>query len=388
MRNTKVYVPIADISKHFAQTVLILQLKKYLDDMFSELDNETRACHPIYQMLQVMAGVERQRLVMYMEKSEQISLSPELADCEWICVLLESLGVVYKLRNDDSTDDFRFGDFLAHFFLLQDAKPGDVVFDANTTLAIGNSRPAMIELLDIIFNEYSEDKRQETFKRQLRDGYARSYMTKKHIPDKIVKAMEDSQFNETFGYVEFDEDCDVAKIEELYREFRALSNYLKLEEHKEVSLRFRRLGNHKATGLYYPYLKCLCVDISGPPSSFAHELFHMLDYEHGELSRGWGFMKVKELYREGFEALAEKQGVSFKGKYNKDYYFQPTEIFARCGEMYLTKVCKIDNSLVKPDTAAVAYPWSAEMEQAVKEYFEAYLFPHLKSPEDAQIQCA
>lgn len=170
-------------------------------------------------------------------------------------------------------------------------------------------------------------------------------------------------------------EVDIKKMEELYKQFEDVCKFVGLKMHDEVSLRFRKLGNHKASGLYYFFLKCLCVDVRCP-SSFAHEMFHMIDYENGNLSRKAGFYYVSELYKRAFEEEVQKDSVlskqlGGKTKYNREYYLQSSEIFARCGEIYLTRICGFDNSVVKPDTdqCGFAYPSDELLEQKIKEYF-------------------
>ena len=106
----------------------------------------------------------------------------------------------------------------------------------------------------------------------------------------------------------------------------------------------------------------------------------MLDYEHGKVSRSYGFQKTLELYRSSLEAELDKDPVlrkilEGKGKFNKEYYLQSSECFARCGEIYLVRICGIDNSIVKPDeqTSGFAYPRNKELEESIKEYFDAFL---------------
>lgn len=228
-----------------------------------------------------------------------------------------------------------------------------------------------IELFDV----YEQDKKEESWTRKMASDYAASYQTKKNISGKMLRAMKTSSFNEWFGYVEFDNECDIEKIHEIEREFDVLARFLKLKEHQEVSLRFRKLGNHHALGLYYPALKCLCVDVRSP-SSMAHECFHMLDYENGHVSKGAGFHKIVKLYEKLFMEKVEadsalKTQMNGKTKYNKEYYLNPTEIFARCGELYLTRVLKVDNSLVKPEYG-FAYPEEESFMKEVELYFNAF----------------
>ena len=127
----------------------------------------------------------------------------------------------------------------------------------------------------------------------LSGDYARSFQTKKNIPQKYIKAMAKSGFNEYFGYVEFDEECDLALMEELYKEYGAFAKELKVQKFPEVSLRFRKLGNHKASGLYYYTLKCLCVDVRFP-GSFVHEVGHAIDYHLDHISEKYAFHEVSE----------------------------------------------------------------------------------------------
>ena len=190
-----------------------------------------------------------------------------------------------------------------------------------------------------------------------------------------------SGFNEYFGYVEIDDECDLEKFCVIEQQFRALSTmFFHGRKDEEVSIRFRKLGRHHAAGLYYPYIKCLAVDVRNT-DSLSHEYFHMLDYESGRVSSGFAFSKVRERYRlcllstlekEGNEAVKEKlQGTS---KYNLAYYLTPTEIFARCGELYLTKIKGISNSLVKLDTRTYfAYPEDEELLELIKDYFGEFL---------------
>ena len=63
---------------------------------------------------------------------------------------------------------------------------------------------------------------------------------------------------------------------------------------KGNSIRFRKLGNHKAIGLYYPLIQCLCVDLRNT-TSFIHELGHLIDHcmdDGGQLSEQPAFFNV------------------------------------------------------------------------------------------------
>lgn len=239
-------------------------------------------------------------------------------------------------------------------------------------LDAGISTELMVMLIDKMIYEYEEDKQEEKIRKANRESYAASFETKHNIPQKILRAMEASEFNNYFGYVEFDEEVDLSLMKSVYEEFHALAKFMGLNMHEEVSLRFRKLGNHKATGLYYPYLKCLCVDVRHP-ASFAHECMHMLDYEHGHVSRGAAFYPVLALYREEVKRSVENLGHSLKGKYDLDYYLESSEAFARCGEIYLTRICGIRNSVVEPDPKNdFAYPDNIAINDRIRSYFNSF----------------
>lgn len=227
----------------------------------------------------------------------------------------------------------------------------------------------LAKYLVIILEKEYENRIIRKYEKDNCSTYAHSYEEKKNIPAKVRTAMENSEFLKTFGYVEFDEECDVAKVEELFLEWKPLAAMLIEGKMKDVSLRFRKLGHHKAAGLYYPSMSCICVDIRHP-DSFAHEVFHMLDYKSGCISRQYDFENVITHYKRAFERELAACKVKLSGKYNKSYYFVPTEIFARCGEIYLTRILGICNSLVKPDEeTGFAYPCDDALERAIENYF-------------------
>ncbi len=124
--------------------------------------------------------------------------------------------------------------------------------------------------------------------------------------------MEKSTFNIYFKNVEFDNDVDLVKIKQVEDEFQDTLEFLNLNESmlkfmKEVSLRFRYLGKHKAVGLYFPLQKCLCVDLRDP-SAFLHEFMHMVDYQcykfdSLKLSSKYNFRKIKNKYIEILDKL-------------------------------------------------------------------------------------
>jgi len=195
--------------------------------------------------------------------------------------------------------------------------------------------------------------------------YAKSYMIKANIPAKTLSAMESSELNQYFGFVEYDEDVDLAKVVEVEKQFIAVKEtYFKDIDSGKNAIRFRKLGNHKAIGLYYPGVKCLCVDYRHT-DSFIHEYGHLIDYELGSLSLKGGFYPIRVKYEECLKKRMQGDSVvnaqmNGKSKYNLSYYLKPTEIFARSFEIYCSIVLGICNDLLPVNFNANVYPYEDE----------------------------
>lgn len=212
--------------------------------------------------------------------------------------------------------------------------------------------------------------------------HAKAYMTKKSIPSSVLKEMEGSVLNNYFGYVEFDESCDMDKVSAICDEFIAFHDtYLPNFDTSDVSIRFRKLGNHKAGGLFFPLYRCLCVDV-GSPSSFIHEYGHCLDYSRcgSTYSSSADFYPLYTLYKQcvtdkvdGDDGLKGK--LKRKGrKYDLDYYLSLNESFARCFELYVVKCLGVNNSICRQSKdSAFAYPEDEKLIEAIERYFSVLL---------------
>lgn len=290
---------------------------------------------------------------------------------------------------------FSYNDLLERVRAVHEVSHGSESF-IHGAWALPNTSHEFLYVMEFalaaLFHENTQAVKTAQYMRELKKtSRARVYMTKKNIPKKIVDEMQKSAFNDYFGYVEFDELVDVAKAKVIADEFIAFrETYLKNFDTKGVSLRFRRLGNHKATGLYFPNINCLCVDVSSP-SSFLHEYGHCLDYLNGKgrtLSDEGGFFAVYSRYARALkEELAKnehsgmRKKLAGRSKYNLDYYLLHTEAFARCFEIYCTKVLKIRNSICKQeDKMRFAYPQDERLLELVKDYYDR-LFSSLNGGE-------
>lgn len=248
--------------------------------------------------------------------------------------------------------------------------------------AIHSQQYATQEMLAVMYRQYLVEKEAEADRQEFERAAhtARVFETKKNIPEKVLKEALASDFNKWFAFVEIDEDCDLEKVKELAREYEALSSVgLTGEDGKDVvQIRFRKLHRHHAAGLYFPTIYCLCVDIRDP-GSLVHENMHKIDFLRGKLSEQVGFSEIRRLYegavRKEMKTLPEERQKVLKGssKYNLKYFLKPTEIFARCGELYVKEVRGVTNSLCAAGTG-FEYPKETdhpELYRAIRTYYNS-----------------
>lgn len=352
-------VTVGDIGLASIFYVIQSEVLRYLKKILKEERKENRVWNILYRKVESVLCAATDSGVVWIQSD---------AFTNDVKSFIEENDIPYKITDDKAKNALRRSS-VAYFKLL---KFHPVSKDCTASCVI---RDMWMELLD----EMLKDMDSEVFRKNLSDK-ATVWMTKKNIPDKMVRHMQQSGFNKYFGYVEFDESCDIAALKEIESEWEALQGILQAKKYDHVAIRFRKLGNYRASGLYFPDFHCLCVDIR-VPSSMVHEYFHLLDFENGELSRKESFRKVEILYKmvlnETMNSLPKgdpvKEQWNGHTKYNKSYYFEPTEIFARCGEMYMTRICGVNNSLCVPSiTEGFAYPQDESLIEEVARYFDLF----------------
>ena len=150
----------------------------------------------------------------------------------------------------------------------------------------------------------------------------------------------------------------------------------------QPELKFRKLGKHKATGLYAPFLNILAVDVRNT-ESFIHEYGHYLDYKHGgkageNYSLEDNFEHIITAYSNNFKIISKKKEDELLTRLMKaskdpipsvvsleekrlsselellkqtekmfDYFTTPTEIFARGFELWVFETITSNSSLLK-----------------------------------------
>lgn len=217
-------------------------------------------------------------------------------------------------------------------------------------------------------------------------SYAKAFQMKKNISPATLLAMQKNQFRWMYGEVELDNDVDLQKFQTLEMEFTELRTLLKLKQALDHSFRIRKLGRHKAAGLYYPYYKATVIDIDGP-GSYAHELGHQLDHTilpGHVLSQAIDFEPIICMYERIVESnvskLPNNNELKANWKKKRSYYFYPSEIFARSFELFLSRSMYISCSLLEVEYSSVVYPLDQDFMNQIHKYFEATLALHENEP--------
>lgn len=208
--------------------------------------------------------------------------------------------------------------------------------------------------------------------------HARAWEEKKNINKSTQNAMETTVLNKQFKHVEIDNEVSIELFKQFEHEMNRLSRALPKGK-QEPTLRLRKLGNHKALGMYVPLLNTVVLDfrtmdqvgeqrnkinrdLTGEPgiSSFIHEYGHYLDHQLATnkdvdsrtLATSAAFSKIRNGYRQNVA------GTLASNKAN--YYTMPTEIFARGLEVWVAQNKIKSNLAAKPENVLPATTASPE----------------------------
>jgi len=229
--------------------------------------------------------------------------------------------------------------------------------------------------------------------------YAKAYEDKKHVNQKTREQMENNLFLTHFGTVELDNDVCLDMFHGIEKEFVGLLKKTFVPKSLDYTFRVRKLGRHRAAGLYVHGFRSLIFDLDCP-WAFFHELGHLIDYNFVEKGRREGLlisetMEFRSIHQEYKKCVQRAVNdlpdddpfvIQWYGKtkYNKAYYFEPTEVFARSYELYLWAIKGIRSSLLKETYEKEAvYPLDEKYLSLVKTFFDA-LFERLVSEQGNQ----
>lgn len=187
-------------------------------------------------------------------------------------------------------------------------------------------------------------KREAKEEERLKKLYTTSFMTLQSNTKQAQEVASKSAYVKDFSLVELDgtgtakTKVDYDKFDTLQKGWKHVYGLLPKMSSKP-KLRFRKLGHYKAIGVYFPYFNCICVDVRNT-TSFVHEYGHYLDYQkynRPSLNNN-DFLDFTLTYRKELQPVLDN-----KSKLN--YYTLPTEIFARCFEVYIYSQNQNDSEL-------------------------------------------
>lgn len=217
---------------------------------------------------------------------------------------------------------------------------------------------------------------------------ASAWQTKKNINKDTRKIMESTSLNKYFQFVEIDNDVDLTLFSQFEKEMERMHDILPKTGDKLPELRLRKLGNHKALGLYVPNKNTIAIDFRDTNDeiggvgiqSFVHEYGHALDYgtDNGRLlSLRDDFKPIVKRYRENLSLNGKGSYVAEKG----GYYTAPTEVFARAFELYVSEAGLNSIFLKSKETYETKIEYALfdqNMRDKLTTFFD-HAFPNLKT---------
>lgn len=239
-----------------------------------------------------------------------------------------------------------------------------------------------------IQNTYDIFLQQEYEKDIDKQTRASAWQTKKNINKDTRKIMESTTLNKYFQFVEIDNDVDLALFSQFEEEMERIHDILPKPGEKLPELRLRKLGNHKALGLYVPTKNTIAIDFRDTDDevggvgiqSFVHEYGHTLDYgvDNGRLlSMRDDFKPIVVRYRENLSLNGKGSYVAEKA----GYYTAPTEVFARAFELYVNEAGLSSIFLKSKETYSTSIEYALfdqKMREKITTFFDS-VFPELKT---------
>ncbi|EPH88389.1 phage tail component protein [Enterococcus faecalis 06-MB-DW-09] len=239
-----------------------------------------------------------------------------------------------------------------------------------------------------IQNTYDIFLQQEYEKDIDKQTRASAWQTKKNINKDTRKIMESTTLNKYFQFVEIDNDVDLALFSQFEEEMERIHDILPKPGEKLPELRLRKLGNHKALGLYVPTKNTISIDFRDTDDevggvgiqSFVHEYGHTLDYgvDNGRLlSMRDDFKPIVARYRENLSLNGKGSYVAEKA----GYYTAPTEVFARAFELYVSEAGLSSIFLKSKETYSTSIEYALfdqKMREKTTTFFDS-VFPEIKT---------
>lgn len=182
-----------------------------------------------------------------------------------------------------------------------------------------------------------------------------------------IRRMEsDNPLLECFSKVEVDSTVDDEMFAEICDAYEVLkgTGIMVLSPEKDVALRIRRFSRRGFKAAYMPRFRDVVIPVS-EPGYFVHEYGHALDFCYGNPSGSVEFLPVIAMYRTMVSEAAPDG-------FDREYYFRPTEVFARSLEVYV--VSRVGPCKLQRDVSESPYhPMSNVFIVIARDYFDWYL---------------
>lgn len=267
------------------------------------------------------------------------------------------------MKQSTKVDEY-LKDQVVHLWIL---KSGNVINVYRYSGALeGYLRNEMYRFLDRYITDIYGQVLQNQYEINNSDR-ATFYQTKKNINEQTKTAMQQlsREFQGIFKGIEIDNDVDLAKLKQLVPLLKAVCQRLPRGAKLPI-LRFRKLRNHKALGMFAPQNNTIAVDFritegQAGISSFCHEYGHYLDYNLAEQP-----LSLKPEFR---QLLIQATNIHMIAQKELDYYLTPTECFARCFEIWLIRR-NLQNSLIADKSVLLRHEYSCFNGQTVDQYFD------------------
>lgn len=257
--------------------------------------------------------------------------------------------------------------------------------------ALGNETNQINRFIKNYLEKTYNIVRQQRYERDLdKQTHAKSWETKKNIDKDTQQIMDRSSLHQYFSKIELDNDVDLKAFGYFEDEVKRLMNHMPLANDKNI-LRLRKLGNHRALGMYVPSLDTIVLefrkqsevrkDSSGDTvgiSSFIHEYGHYLDYH---LSK-WP-LSLENNFKPLIAQYTKNLANSNLSDSKVEYLTTPTEVFARGFELWSYESAKLRGNLIGQEkeynakTGAIEYQaFDSSLRERLFNYFDQ--IPQLK----------
>lgn len=186
---------------------------------------------------------------------------------------------------------------------------------------------------------------------------------KKTIKATHRERMADNEFNALFGEVEIDDRYCLNNYMTAEIDFEHI--YRKLNLHRKqfarkLTFRVRKIKGNSVAGRYYPSHRTLVVGVNNM-DSFIHELGHLMDYEWSGTGKKGDMLNAQEAFKPLYDLYVahymQYNTRTHGGKYSVKYYTNPTEVFARCFELYVAR--KFGDVVINETMEAYKKPYRA-----------------------------